>query len=55
MIIKPSTVLREEREKMFRHRDAVYEAEFAQLSGSPTYSLDDIRADLGMLYESAEK
>ncbi len=45
----------EEREKMFHHRDAVYEAEFARLNGSPTYSLDDIRADLEKLYEAAEK
>lgn len=45
----------EEREKMFRHRDLIYEAEFARLSGAPTYSLDDVRAELEMLYAAAEK
>jgi hypothetical protein len=45
----------EEREKMFRHRDSIYESEFARLSGAPTYSVDDIRVELGMLYAAAEK
>lgn len=45
----------EEREKMFRHRDLIYEAEFSRLSGAPTYSSDDIRAELEMLYAAAEK
>jgi prevent-host-death family protein len=45
----------EEREKMFRHRDMIYEAEFFRLSGAPIYSSDDIRAELEMLYAAAEK
>lgn len=45
----------EEREKMFRHRDLVYEAEFDRLSGTPTYSSDDIRAELEKPYAAAEK
>lgn len=45
----------EEREKMFRHRDLIYEAEFARLSGAPTYSLDDIRIELEKSYAAAEK
>lgn len=57
MIIKPSNGLRndEEREKIFRHRDSIYESEFARLSGAPTYSLDDIRAELEMLYAATEE
>lgn len=45
----------EEREKMFRHRDLIYEAEFSRLSGKPTYSSDDIRSELERLYAAAEK
>ena len=45
----------EEREKMFRHRDLVYEAEFARFSGAPVYSSDEIRAELEMMYAAAEK
>lgn len=45
----------EEREKMFRHRDMIYEAEAARLSGAPTYTADDIRAELEALYAAAEK
>ncbi len=45
----------EEREKMFRHRDLIYEAEFSRLNGAPTYSSDDIRSELEMLYEAAKK
>ncbi|MBN1552233.1 type II toxin-antitoxin system Phd/YefM family antitoxin [bacterium] len=45
----------EEREKMFHHRDLIYEAEFARLSGAPIYSSDDIRAELELLYAAAEK
>lgn len=45
----------EEREKMFRHRDLIYEAEFARLSEAPTFSSDDIRAELEKLYAAAEK
>jgi prevent-host-death family protein len=45
----------EEREKMFRHRDLIYEAEFSRLSGTPTFSSDDIRTELEKLYAAAEK
>ena len=45
----------EEREKMFRHRDMIYEAEAARLSGAPTYTAEDIRAELEALYAAAEK
>jgi len=45
----------EEREKMFHHRDLIYEAEFARLSGTATYSPEDIRAELEALYAAAEK
>lgn len=45
----------EEREKMFCHRDKVYEAELARLSGMPTYTPEQIHAELKALYEVAEK
>ncbi|NLA87921.1 MAG: type II toxin-antitoxin system Phd/YefM family antitoxin [Clostridiales bacterium] len=45
----------EEREKMFHHRDKVYEAEIARLSGMPTYTPDQIHADLEALYAAAGK
>jgi len=45
----------EEREKMFRHRDKVYEAEVARLSGMPTYTPEQIRAELEALYVAAGK
>ncbi|MGN1031703.1 MAG: type II toxin-antitoxin system Phd/YefM family antitoxin [Butyricicoccaceae bacterium] len=44
----------DEREKMFRHREMVYEAEIARLSGEPTFSSADIRKDLEALYAAAE-
>lgn len=43
-----------EREKMFRHRDKVYEAEIARLSGAARYSTEDIRTELEALYGAAE-
>lgn len=45
----------EEREKLFRHRDKVYEAEIARLGGMPTYTPDQIHAELESLYAAAEK
>ncbi len=45
----------EEREKMFRHRDKIYEAEFARLNGMPTYTSKQIRVELETLYEAADK
>jgi PHD/YefM family antitoxin component YafN of YafNO toxin-antitoxin module len=44
----------EDREKMFRHRDMVYEAEIARLSGAPTYTADDVRRDLEAMYAAAK-
>ncbi len=45
----------EEREKMFRHRDKVYEAEVARLSGMPTYTPEQIHAELEALYAATDK
>lgn len=45
----------EEREKLFRHRDSVYAAEVARLSGKPTYTPEQIHAELEALYAAAEK
>ncbi|MEW6696456.1 MAG: type II toxin-antitoxin system Phd/YefM family antitoxin [Bacillota bacterium] len=45
----------EEREKMFRHRDKVYEAEFARLNGMPTHTPEQIHAELEALYAAADK
>lgn len=44
----------QEREKLFQHRDMVYAAEFARLSGAPTYSAAEVRAELEALYAAAE-
>lgn len=44
----------QEREKQFQHRDMVYEAEFARLSGAPTYSAAEVQAELEALYAAAE-
>lgn len=45
----------EEREKMFRHRDRIYEAEIARLSNKPTYTPNQIHSELEALYAAAEK
>ena len=45
----------EEREKMFRHRDKVYKAEVARLNGMPTYTQEQIHAELEALYAAADK
>jgi prevent-host-death family protein len=45
----------EEREKMFRHRDKVYEAEIARLNGRPTHTPEQIHAELEALYAAADK
>jgi PHD/YefM family antitoxin component YafN of YafNO toxin-antitoxin module len=39
----------EEREKMFRHRDKVYEAELSRLRGEPTYSAQEVHDSLEAL------
>lgn len=40
---------------MFQHRDKVYEAEVARLTGMPTYTPEQIHADLEALYAAAKK
>lgn len=40
----------EEREKMFRHRDMVYQAEMSRLSGAPTYSIEEVDAKMEELF-----
>ena len=45
----------EEREKMFLHRDKVYESEIARLNNAPTYTPEQIHAELEALYAAAEK
>lgn len=44
----------EEREKMFRHRDAVYTAEFSRLSGEPTFTPDEVRSRMEALFHAHE-
>lgn len=44
----------EEREKMFRHRDAVYAAEFSRLSGEPTFTPDEVRSRMEALFHAHE-
>ena len=44
----------EEREKMFRHRDKVYQAEFSRLSGAPTYSMEEVDARMEELFHGYE-
>lgn len=40
----------EEREKMFRHRDKIYQAELSRLSGAPTYTADEIDAKMEAIF-----
>jgi prevent-host-death family protein len=40
----------EDREKKFRHRASILEAELARLSGEPTYSLSDVKTHLKEKY-----
>lgn len=42
----------EQREKMLAHRASILEAELARLSGSPTYSVEDIRTRLKKKYQN---
>lgn len=44
----------EEREKMFRHRDAIYAAEFSRLSGEPTLKPDEVRSRMEALFNAHE-
>lgn len=44
----------EEREKMFRHRDAIYAAEFSRLSGEPVVSADALHQRMEALFHAHE-
>lgn len=44
----------EEREKMFRHRDAVYAAEFSRLNGEPTLTPEELRLRMEDLFNAHE-
>lgn len=45
----------EEREKMFRHRDAIYAAELSRLSGEPVWgSQSELDARMEELFNAAE-
>lgn len=43
----------EAREKMSRHRDAIYAAELSRLSGEPVYSQSEVDARVEALFDSA--
>ena len=42
----------EQREKILAHRASILEAELARLAGSPTYSVEDVRAKLKEKYQN---
>ena len=44
----------EEREKRFRHRDAIYAAELSRLSGEPVCSQSELDARMEELFNAAE-
>lgn len=44
----------EEREKMYRHRDAVYAAEFSRLSGEPTFTPEELQERMEALLRAYE-
>ena len=45
----------EEREKMFRHRDAVYAAEISRLNGEPTYTPEEIEERMEAVFDAFRK
>ena len=45
----------EEREKMFRHRDKIYAAEFSRLSGEPVHTQEQMDARMEELFHAYEK
>lgn len=45
----------EEREKMFRHRDKIYAAEFSRLSGEPVYTQEQMDDRMEELFRAYEK
>jgi PHD/YefM family antitoxin component YafN of YafNO toxin-antitoxin module len=45
----------EEREKMFRHRDRIYAAEMSRLNGDPTYTQEELDAQMEELFRASLK
>ena len=45
----------EEREKMYRHRDKIYEAEMGRLRGDPVYTQEELDAEVEELFHAYEK
>ena len=44
----------EEREKTYRHRDKIYEAEMSRLRGDPTYTQEELDAKVEELFRAYE-
>ena len=44
----------EEREKMYRHRDKIYAAEYSRLKGEKSYSQSELDAEIDRLFVSYE-
>lgn len=44
----------EEREKMFRHRDAIYAAEISRLSGEPAVKPEELHRQMEALFSANE-
>lgn len=44
----------EEREKMFRHRDLVYQAEMSRLSGAQGYTSEEVDAKMEDIFRAYE-
>ena len=44
----------EEREKMYRHRDKIYAAEYSRLKGEKSYSQSELDAEIDRLFVSFE-
>ena len=44
----------EEREKMFRHRDAVYAAEMSRLNGEPALTPEQLHERMEALFDAYE-
>lgn len=44
----------EEREKMFRHRDLIYQAEMSRLSGAKGFSLEEVDAQMEDIFRAYE-
>ena len=44
----------EEREKMYRHRDKIYEAEMSRLRGEPVYTPEEMDAEMEELFHANE-